>query len=304
MKKATILILLLAISKTSATTFNVYADALYWHTTETADWAFTLAPESNGQRTTINTISFGWDPGFRVGVGLTNSCNCWDTQFSYTHFQTRATNRVKGDMIQSEFFGGKLSLVGFFQKAKIRTKIDYNILDWELGYTFFASECLSLRPMIGLKGGWIDQRLKTSWKKTVDIFNIIIFPVTATENLSNDFWGIGPQGGVNGKWFFSSCFSLVGDFSAAFMWGHWSITDQFNDSFNSNIVTKVSSRNFGAFMLQGFIGLGYDICNFSLQIGYEIQDWFNQYQVFDNGTGGHSGDLILQGLKFQVRFDF
>nr|NGX38176.1 hypothetical protein [Chlamydiota bacterium] len=90
----------------------------------------------------------------------------------------------------------------------------------------------------------------------------------------------------------------------AFMWGHWSFTDQFLDSFNSKIVTKVADRNFGAFMLQGFLGFGLDICNFSLKIGYEVQDWFNQYQVFDNGTGGQSGNLILQGITLQARYDF
>ncbi len=304
MKKTTILILLLAASKATATSVDVYVDALYWHTTETADWALTLAPEPNFEKVTFNTISFDWDPGFRVGVGFTNFCDCWDAQLSYTYFRAKTTNRAKAGMIQSEFFGSKLSLIGFFQNAKIRTKIDYNIFDWEVGHILYLTECLSLRPKVGLRGGWIDQTLKSSWEKTVDIFNILLIPITATENLTNNFWGIGPQGGVNGKWFFSSCFSLVGDFSAAFMWGHWSITDQFNDSFNSNIVTKVANRNFGAFMLQGFIGLGYDICNFYFKAGYEIQDWFNMYQVFDNGTGGHNNDLILQGLTFQVRCDF
>ncbi|NGX48258.1 MAG: hypothetical protein K1000chlam3_01649 [Chlamydiae bacterium] len=305
MKKATISTLLLfAISKVSAATVDVYADALYWYTTEIVDWSMNLDPKGNLETVTFQKLSFDWAPGFRIGIGYTSSCDCWDTQFSYTHFQTKGANRAKGDMIKSEYFGSIFSDLGFYQQAKIRAKIEYNMFDWELGYLLCPSECLFLRPVIGIKGGWIHQTLKTPLKKTFDILNILFIPVKAEETLRNDFWGIGPKGGVNSKWFLSSCFSLVGDFSAALMWGHWSFSDQFLDSSGSNIVTKIAGRNFGAFMLQGFLGLGLDICNFSLKVGYEVQDWFNQYQIFDNGTGGQSGNLILQGLRFQVRFDF
>jgi len=305
MKKAIVLGFIFALSKATAATFDVYADALYWQTTETVDWALVISPSStNSQKVTFETICFHWNPGFRVGVGFTELCDCWDTQFSYTYFRAHATNHTKGDKIRSNFFGPKLSLVGFFQEANIKTRIDYNIFDWELGRLFYPTPCISFRPMIGLKGGWIDQTLNTSWKKTVDIFNILIFPVTATENVTNNFWGIGPQGGVNGRWFFTEYFSLVGDFAAAFMWGHWSFSDQYVDSLISNIVIKEDDRNFGALMLQGFIGLGFDFPCFSLKVGYEVQDWFNQYQVFDLGTGGQNQDLLLQGLTAHVRFDF
>jgi hypothetical protein len=42
----------------------------------------------------------------------------------------------------------------------------------------------------------------------------------------------------------------------------------------------------------------------AIKAGYEIQDWFNQYQVFDDGTGSHTNDLVLQGLTVRVRYEF
>ena len=63
-------------------------------------------------------------------------------------------------------------------------------------------------------------------------------------------------------------------------------------------------------MLQGFMGFGLDFdlqgkcSHLSFKLGYEIQDWFNQYQVFDNGTGAHNNDLLLQGLTLDMRLDF
>lgn len=303
MKKTIISILLLAASKAAPNCIDLYVDALYLYTTEVIDWASVLVPKENSETVFFKTVSFNWDPGFRVGIGYTPSCSFWDMQLSYTYFQTKVTDRTEGDMIQSAYLGRRVSDIGFFQKGKIKTKINYNMFDLELGRTFCPSECFMLRPMIGLKGGWIDQRFKTSWEKTLEIFNILI-PITAKENLRNDFWGIGPQGGVNSKWFFTNCFSLVGDFSAAFMWGDWTITDRYDDTFGSRINIKVPNRDIGAFVLQGFIGLGFDTRLFSFKVGYEVQDWFNQYQVFDNATGGQSGDLILQGLKIQARYNF
>jgi hypothetical protein len=246
-----------------------------------------------------------WDPGFRVGAGLTNENTCWDSQLSYTYFRTRARNKTRGDQIQSAYFGGdKLSDLGFFQEASIDTEIHYNVLDWGLGRRFCPTECIGLRPMIGVRGGWINQSFRTKWKKTVDLFDILVIPILAEENLRNNFWGVGPQGGVEGKWSLAGGFHVVGELIGAFLWGSWRITDQFIDSFDTRIEVLVADRDFGAVALFGFLGLGYEYACFSLKVGYEIQDWFNQYQVFDNATGGQNGDFILQGLKVQLRSDF
>ena len=40
----------------------------------------------------------------------------------------------------------------------------FNIFDWELGRNFWVSKALSLRPFLGLKGGWIHQSIHTKWQ--------------------------------------------------------------------------------------------------------------------------------------------
>lgn len=296
----------------SCGSFDVFADFLYWRTTEVIDWASILQQEGNLHTTTFKTLDFDFCPGFRVGVGYNNhECNPWDTQGYYTYFRTKTSDRASPGFgeVQSEFLGSKISLIGLYQTGAIDLKLDYNMFDWELGYTLCACNNLSLRPMIGVKGGWIDQTIKTKWEKDIIFFEVI--SITATEDLKNDFWGVGPKGGVNGQWILggrcNSFFSLFGDVSAAFMWGHWVIKDEFDDSFQTTVITKVKDRNFGALMLQGAIGLRFDYCcpsTFSIQAGYEIEDWLNHYQIFDNGTGGHSNELILQGFTLRLRLDF
>jgi hypothetical protein len=70
-------------------------------------------------------------------------------------------------------------------------------------------------------------------------------------------------------------------------------------------------------VLTGVMGLAWDTCfscdtmHFGIRAGYELQYWFRQSQRFSfNSLGGTPrytrsvGDLALQGLTIDVRFDF
>jgi hypothetical protein len=289
---------------------DVFVDFLYWYTSETIDWAFDIPISPNPATTTYKTIAFDWAPGFRVGLGYNMFHDQWDTQASYTWFQSKATDHTSG-RVESAFFAARISLLEPFQTGKVRLDLHYNMFDWDLGRRFLVSSCLSLRPLIGIKAGWIDQTIRTKW--TIgDIPFIGLF--TAKEVLKNNFRGGGPKGGVHGKWILGNVnrhqFSLIGNFEAAYMWGHWTIRDEFFDIFNTHTFAKVDDRNFGAFVLGGIMGLGWDFnfdktrSHFALKICYEIQDWFNQVQLFTNTSGGQNNDLILQGLTVDLRFDF
>ena len=63
-------------------------------------------------------------------------------------------------------------------------------------------------------------------------------------------------------------------------------------------------------MFQALAGFGWDFnfdknhSRFALKVGYEIQDWLDQFQIFNNVAGTSNSDLILQGLTVDLRFDF
>ena len=290
---------------------DIFANVLYWRTSETIDWAFTIAPNGNFEKTTYKTISFDWDPGFRVGLGYNMHHDQWDTQIAYTWFQTQAKEHASG-AITSAFLAARLSLLEPFHTGKISFDLHYNMFDWDLGRRFLVSKSLSLRPYIGAKGGWIDQTLHTKW--TTPNFLGLGSLYSASERVKNNFRGGGPKWGVNGKWILGNVdrhvFSLIGNFSAAYMWGHWSLQDEFIDVFLTKTAIKMKDRNFGAVTLQALMGLGWDFnfdknrSHFALKLGYEIQDWLNQFQVFSNASGTQNSDLILQGLTLDLRFDF
>lgn len=292
-------------------TIDFFVDALYWHVSETIDWAFTLETKPNFEKSKYKIISFGWDPGFRVGVGYNMHHDLWDTQASYTWFQARTQDHAEGS-VTSAFLAARLSLLEPFKKGKVRFNLHYNMFDWDLGRSFLISKCIALRPFIGAKAGWINQEIHATW--TTPNFGGLRILYTASESVRNNFTGGGPKGGVNGKWILGNvnrhAFSLIGNFSAAYMWGRWTLQDEFIDIFSTRTSVPMRSRNFGALMLQALMGLGWDFnfdknrSHFSLKAGYEIQDWLDHFQVFTNTSGTQNSDLLLQGLTVDLRFDF
>lgn len=301
-------------SERQLNTLDFFAKAFYWYPSETLDWAFTLNHTDHSVDTAYRSLVFNWAPGFSVGFGTNMEYDQWDARASYTWFNAKASDQTTGP-VTSAFLGARTTLIELFElfsTGKAKLNLLYNMFDIDLGRGFFISDYFSIRPMIGIKGGWITQKIYTHW--TIPNFILTSSLLKASENLEQHFQGGGPKGGVTGKWFFGSFenhfFSLVSQFEAGYLWGHWSIDDTFVDNLNTIVFVDTTDRNFGALFLHSFLGLGWD-CNFNcdqshiaFQIGYEIEDWFNHLQIFTNTSGSQNNDLILQGLNCSLNIDF
>lgn len=292
-------------------TLGVITTFLYWQPSEAIDWAITTSIAGNFEGITYHQAdSFDWLPGFRVGFVSTTVDDKWNTQIYYTWFQSRTSEQISGT-ITSAFIGSKAALYNSYQSARMTWKLQLNMFDLDLARNLGENKTFSLQPVIGLKGGWINQTITTSWLNPI-VLGARTF-LTADENITNDFVGIGPKGGVRGKIVIKSAdkylLSLLSDFAAVYMLGGWDITDEFNGR-PTTVTANVGRRTFGSFSLQGLIGVGLDFKLteeqplITAKLGYELQDWFNQYQGFDNASGEHNNDLILQGLTLDMRMDF
>lgn len=293
--------------KEQAKTSDLYAQFLYFSTSESLDFAYVENGNANHFNHDYKILKFDSAPGYRVGVGYNLSYDRLDTQFSYTWFQSFASARQKGQ-ITSLSLASRLSLLEPFNSIKVSSKLSYNIFDGDLGRYFYLSKRLQIRPFVGIKGGWINQNLHLEYEKD------FIIEIAGKEKFANDFAGVGPKGGALLKFVFGQSmhnyFSLFGSLEAGFLWGRWKATDRFIDSLNTKIDFITSPRNFGALVFHSMFGFSWDY-NFnknskhlSMQIGYEIQDWLNYLQIFTNISGGMNSDLILQGLNLGLRVDF
>ncbi|MHB8971006.1 MAG: hypothetical protein ACYC3X_11330 [Pirellulaceae bacterium] len=69
-------------------------------------------------------------------------------------------------------------------------------------------------------------------------------------------------------------------------------------------VTAIDNRDFGALTFQALIGLHLNYRNWNATAGYEFNDWLNQCQIFDDATGPHNNDLVVQGLSLRISHSF
>jgi hypothetical protein len=325
----------------------LFADALYWHADVTnAEWAFVTSTAVLVEPTSaINQeLAFKWNWGFRVGVGYEFDHDQWDSDIYYTWF---VNNAASGSTSQTSFKtpvggaatslnSGILTTPSLVSSGTATTKLNFQVLDWELGNAFYIRNALSIRPHVGIKGSWI--RLTES-----ETFTNATASSTYTISYKTKSWSAGPSAGINSNWYFGCAntmppngrgdakdrpmWSIFGDVSGALMYGHFN-----NTAIESSTVAGVSipgtklanlNRNLMVPVLTGVLGLAWDMCfacdkmHLGIRAGYELQYWFRQNQRLsnlNNGSVGTSvaasrytrttGDLALQGLTIDVRFDF
>lgn len=303
--------------------FNIFANLIIWTAKEAgADiWAEVIISDGVTSSNDILQVDFGWDPGFRVGVGYGMKHDQWDTQAFYTWFNTRGKDVISSGLgtVFSTFLGNfyvnnpnGAGLSGpAYQSASIDWTIHFNMFDWELGRKYWVSKALSLRPFLGIKGGWIKQSIHSKWQNP-ELSGAAFFNV-GTENLENNFWGMGPGAGLNTQWGVfngQTQFYLFGDFFIALMYGHWSFSDLFQNDISQQVSVNLQDINGGASTLRTFMGFGCDVnfCRnryrFSTKLGYEMQFWLDQLQFYSFTGGRLVNVLTLQGGTFELCFDF
>ncbi len=311
------------------TTFDSFADLLVWRAAEsgTENWAEVITGGGSvPEICDIESLDFNWNAGFRAGLGCQMPHDNWDSQLYYTRFRARAAGSVSSvpGSIFSPFLGNFYvdnptgsGISGLaYQKASIRWIINFNIFDWELGRAFWTGKALSLRPFIGLKGGWIHQSIHTKWHNpSPPLRPLVLIPFnTGRENVKNNFWGVGPSGGIDTKWkvwaIQDHFLSLLGDFSGAILYGHWKFKDVYRNDIGQKVVVKSPGINGGAAMLRTFLGIGWEVVgnngsfHFLTNLGYEMQFWLSQLQFYLFDTGRLNNELTLQGGTLEFRFDF
>lgn len=292
------------------------ADFLFWFASEevASIWADVITIGNNTSSWAAPGFNFQWDYGFRVGMGYNLIYDQWDTALYWTWFRTDAKHTIPFEpdaIIKPEFFAAFLS-GDTPHSMSGKWSLVLNMFDGELGRSYWVSEYLSLRPFLGLKGGWIHQSIDVQYADLT--MNNVLTHHSGTEHLKNNFWGIGLLGGVNTQWNFRTfgcqCFNFFGDFSMSTMWGSWSCDDVYTNTASHTSSVNTDSSTLGALMFRGFMGLGWDVLfcesgsHFSAKLGYEMQFWLNQLRIATFQLQRLHNDLTLQGVTLNCRFDF
>lgn len=293
--------------------FAISTDLFAWYPSEEVSsiWADLISIGINSSSWKAPGFNLKWDYGFRIETGF-DFGDKWDSSLCWTWFKSDATHEIpfqQNTTISPEFFAAFLS-GDTPQSMRASWTLLINMFDWELGRRYWTAKCISLRPFLGIKGGCINQSIHIKY------YNLTIAHLLTDylgkEHLKNDFWGIGPLGGINTKWkvlsFKNHFFDFFGDFSMATLWGNWICKDLYkNTAFRSSSV-KLKNSQLGSLMFRGFMGIGWNFQNKNLQlainVGYEMQLWINQLRLATFQLQRLHDDLTLQGVTFNCKFDF
>ena len=306
---------------------TVFANLLGWTVREGGDedWGEIINQPGNNISEKNLQAAFNWNTGFRIGIGYNNS-NDWDSVLYYTSYQTKATSQVTAPaQIYSPYLGNFFAANNtlganngpFYNSASLIWRFAFNTLDFELGRSFKIDKILTIRPFLGIKGAVINQKIYTNWQgpNTLNALGTTV-PITsftsASENLTQDFTGIGPSFGVNTTWpvykISNGSFNLFGNFSAALLYGVWRFTQVYQNDAPSSVTTLVDDVHGVAPVTRAFVGIEwagtFPNVDANVRLGYEGQVWFDQMQL-NSLNGGRLNDIMsLQGGVLDFSFKF
>lgn len=309
-----------------------FVDLLYWKLTEGSaeNWAQEITPQGPlgsliGTATLVDA-PFDWNAGVRVGVEYADRHAGTNVGLYYTHFNTSAANEAAGEVYSAflgNFYAGNTDGSGFgphYEHATIDWDVQFHTIDLEMGRKFAVSRALALRPFLGLKSAIIRQRINSTWHNPIDTSSTDYLFDSATENLRQNFWGIGPSIGVDALIPLSiapdHALQVYFSPSGSVMYGSWDFSDRFQTDGPTTLASPIPSTisinsepiHGAATMVRMACGLEWQQfgsrVTTRLRVGFEGQVWLNQMQYYSFNMGRLNNLMSLQGSIVEFGLSF
>lgn len=296
--------------------WQIGLDILYWMArVEGTEFAYT------NDRNTINLPILGetidvdlkWKWGLRAFVSRFFDYDGWDFNLNFTYFTPRGSNStaVGNSNTRIPLKGANITATGVNQ-AKSQFALDFYNLDGELGRNYFISGRLTLRPFIGIRTTWMNQKQITHYSggPTLGMHTDIITD-------SNKFWGMGPRFGLNTDWILWNNFRFIGNVAGAVLYGYFNVKylEEHTVNVNDKVNLRFQKHRFAPTM-QGQLGLGWQSYinqkkqYVTLGLFYEVQYWWSQNQMLTLTETSPvryqsiNGDVGFQGLVIRAAVTF
>lgn len=286
-------------------TFSFGADWLYWKVEQQkmqVGAEVTLTPGINDNFSIHSKVlkpKFKTDSGYRIFADYVTPNNCWRVEAAYTHVPSKAGFNHVGNPATSTFnfislFGTNFPLLNAissesFNSLNSQWDVDVNYFDLDLSRTFtFCDCCLEIRPHLGIRGEWIDQKF------IIGGTNTLSFTSTMKGRLS----GIGLEGGLWGGWNMGCGFQLIGHVGGSIVYAKSHNRGRLVGTMNGATTTVDYSDNSHLSLpsADSFIGIAYSNCLFNhvvqLHVGWEHHLILNTNQFSISGDE----EMTLQGL--------
>lgn len=190
---------------------ELFGGPLYWHAkVGGTEYVYSLA-SGKGK---MESQSFDWDFGYRLGVGVFLPIVKWEILGTYTHFGT-SDAEGSGVIPPSLLVNLRGSFFVFSQNVKSQYDIDYDAVSLEIKRSSFLGSLLGLGSSLGVKQAWIDQKQWVTYSAFQE-------ELTKVKDRCR-FRGMGPQLGMNINWHLFLGFSFFGDIKGALLYGDFEV---------------------------------------------------------------------------------
>lgn len=247
---------------------------------------------------------FKWEAGFRLGTGY-EFASGWDIAAYWTYFHSHSHQHDRNEYPLENSY-------------ETHWKLNFEVVDLLLGYSFDVGSCFTWRPFGGLRGARIKQKLRTNFVNETKFYSNSSSPnfldaisssystnyYPSGSNNKEKFLGIGPLIGIEADWKLGCGFSLYANASLATLYGHFHVHLNESNEFSNGADFYHVRRSLHACQAVIDAGLGIrwqtHVCNnlVWLQLGLEHHRYFNQNRF------GDYGDLCLDGANFSAGMAF
>ncbi len=267
---------------------------------------------------TLQDIHYGWDWGLHVVGGYVFDHDGFDMSLSYNYLNTSSSGSANaglgGSVVASrgapDIVTGTPTWVSDSGEGKSSFSMTMNTLDLSVGRDYFVSQYLSLRPNFGLLSAWFDLEQDTSYTAGVLGINSVYV------NDESNFWGLGPDFGVDTNWFIGQGFSVFANGTTALLYGRFNVEHKENYSATTTATMNINGDIHKIAPMFGLaLGIAYEMYldnnkqHLALSLGYNVDYYFNLNQmIVDAGTDyqvvRNNGNLGMQGVTFDLTWSF
>jgi hypothetical protein len=291
----------------------ITADFILWEATQKGfPFAYTNTIIGDTVQGAVYYPNYQFDPGFQVGFGLELGHDGWDTLVNYTWFHTENHKRTVKENPELAFYQSGSEITLWNGSMDFRFLLD--VIDFEIGRSYYISEDLAFRPFGGIKVAWNREHAKQYLDDIISVFSV--------ETRQKAF-EIGLRAGLDSNYKINKNWSIFGNLAFAVLSGDVESVSRATETNTNPEVVLANFRN-KVDTIQPVVELSMGICwdiwseseeyHLGVSASYDIQYWNNnlytKVPVIDPSTNKidavvtKAGDLSIQGLNIKFRFDF
>lgn len=329
--------------------FHLFADAsfIYWYGAEEGLNLATNGVLTPGTPGTLNyavntsTVfqSFGYKPGFKVGVGAVAQHE-WVMRADYTWYRgtntqtsgappatqtsaagVAATTGTPVWVVSDWFLQGTPSQALAGTSVSSKWKIALDEIDLTMSRPYYQGKSLTIAPFGGLSSIFIRQSMTVDLTESAGLLTGALSPQPITSNNTSHSWSIGPKLGLNGDLLLCSGFRLEGEAAASLLYTQYTTVKHSEDAASTTFTPgpyTVSYTNYNCVRPVAELGLGIGWGTYladrkfhiDFSADYDFTYFWSQNmmrKLLDDtlaGTSSSAADLYFHGLTATARFDF